>query len=160
MRVSLLAVGRLKESAERGLADRYIDRFDRVGRGVGLGPLDEIEIGESRADAARVRREEEAAAMLARVPERSRIVMLDASGRQFSSEDFAALVADWRDGGTARACFLIGGPDGHGAAAQEAAELGLSLGRMTLPHGLARVLLAEQLYRAATILAGHPYHRG
>ncbi|MFP3920438.1 MAG: 23S rRNA (pseudouridine(1915)-N(3))-methyltransferase RlmH [Dichotomicrobium sp.] len=160
MRVSLIAVGRLKDSAERGLMDRYVERFNRLGRGIGLGPLEEIEIGESRADAARSRRDEESAALLARVPERSRVVSLDAGGRQFSSEDFAALMADWRDGGTPRACFLAGGPDGHGEAATTAADLTLSLGRLTLPHGLARIVLAEQLYRAATILAGHPYHRG
>lgn len=160
MRVSLIAVGRLKDSAERGLADRYVERFNRLGRGIGLGPLDEIEIGESRADTARDRREEEAAALLTRVPERSRVIALDAGGRQLSSEAFSALISDWRDDGTPRACFLIGGPDGHGAAATAAVDLTLSLGPLTLPHGLARIVLAEQLYRAATILAGHPYHRG
>lgn len=159
MRVSLIAVGRLKDSAERGLADRYGERFDRLGRSIGLGPLEEIEIGESRADTARARRDEEAAALLARVPERATVIALDEGGRQLSSEDFAALLADWRDSGVPRACFLIGGPDGHGAAVTGRADLSLSLGRLTLPHGLARIVLAEQLYRAATILAGHPYHR-
>jgi len=159
MRVSLIAVGRLKDSAERGLADRYIDRFDRVGRGIGLGPVDEIEIGESRKGTARARRDDEAAAMLARVPEGARMIALDAGGKQLSSEDFAALVSEWRDDGVPRLCLLIGGPDGHSLAATDAAALRLSLGPMTLPHGLARIILAEQLYRAATILAGHPYHR-
>lgn len=159
MRVSLIAVGRLKDSAERGLADRYLARFDRTGRGIGLGPVDEIEIGESRKGAARARRDEEAAAILSRVPDGARVIVLDAGGKQLSSEDFATLVSEWRDSGLSRAIFLIGGPDGHGESVTGTADLMLSLGRMTLPHGLARIVLAEQLYRAATILAGHPYHR-
>lgn len=160
MRISVIAVGRLKDSAERGLADRYIDRFEKLGRQVGLGALDEVELGESRAQAAAARREDEAAAMLGRVPSRARIVALDAGGKQLTSEDFAALLASWRDEGVPAAAFVIGGPDGHGSSVAGAADVALSLGRMTLPHGLARVVLAEQLYRAATILAGHPYHRG
>jgi len=160
MRISLIAVGRLKDSAERGLADRYIDRFEKLGRQLGLGPLDEVELGESRAQTAPARRDDEAVAMLGRVSARARIVALDAGGKQMTSEDFAALLASWRDDAVPAAAFLIGGPDGHGPAVAGAADLTLSLGRMTLPHGLARVVLAEQLYRAATILAGHPYHRG
>lgn len=159
MRVSLIAVGRLKDKAERGLADRYIERFDRLGRGIGLGPIEEEALGESRKDNAAARRAEEAAAMFARVPEGARVVALDAGGQQLSSEAFAALMGQWRDSGVSRTCFLIGGPDGHGEAVTGAADLTLSLGPMTLPHGLARIFLAEQLYRAATILAGHPYHR-
>jgi len=159
MRLSVIAVGRLKDSAERGLVDRYVERLDRVGRGVGLGPVEEVERGESRKDSAGARRAEEAAAMMARVSEGARVVALDAGGKQLSSEAFAALIGDWRDAGVSRSCFLIGGPDGHGEAVVAAADLTLALGRMTLPHGLARVVLAEQLYRAATILAGHPYHR-
>jgi 23S rRNA (pseudouridine1915-N3)-methyltransferase len=159
MRVSLIAVGRLKDSAERGLADRYIERFDRLGRGIGLGPVEQIELGESRKDNAAARRADEADAMLARVPDGGRVVVLDAGGKQLSSEEFGALIGAWRDAGVSRSCFLIGGPDGQGEAVTAAADLTLSLGRMTLPHGLARIVLAEQLYRSATILAGHPYHR-
>jgi len=159
MRISMIAVGRLKDSAERGLADRYIDRFEKLGRQIGLGALDEVELGESRAQTAAARRDDEAAAMLGRVPARARIVALDAGGKQLTSEDFAALLASWRDEGVPAAAFLIGGPDGHGPTVAGAADLTLSLGRMTLPHGLARVVLAEQLYRVATILTGHPYHR-
>ncbi len=160
MRVSVISVGRLKDSAERGLADRYIDRFDRLGRSIGLGPVDEVEIAESRAHKAAARREEEAAALFVRVAERARTVALDAGGKQLASEEFAALIARWRDEGVPSFAFLVGGPDGHGEAVMGAADLTLSLGRMTLPHGLARIVLVEQLYRAATILAGHPYHRG
>jgi len=160
MRVSLIAIGRLKSEAERSLVERYLERFDRLGRSIGLGPADEVEFSESRKDSAASRRSAEAIAMLARITEGSHIVVLDVGGRQFPSEKFAALVAEWRDAGVSRSCFLIGGPDGHGDAVTSAADLRLSLGPMTLPHGLARVVLAEQLYRAATILAGHPYHRG
>jgi 23S rRNA (pseudouridine1915-N3)-methyltransferase len=159
MRVSLIAVGRLKDKAERGLAERYVSRLNHVGGGIGLGPVEQIELGESRKDNAAARRSEEAAAMLARVPGGARVVALDAGGKQLSSEDFAALMGQWRDSGASRTCFLIGGPDGHGDAVTGAADLTFSLGPMTLPHGLARIVLAEQLYRAATILAGHPYHR-
>jgi len=159
MRISVIAVGRLKDSAERGLADRYIDRFEKLGRQIGLGALDEVELGESRAQTAAARRDDEAAAMLGRVPARARIVVLDAGGKQLTSDDLAALLANWRDDGVQAAAFLIGGPDGHGPTVAGAADLTLSLGRMTLPHGLARVVVAEQLYRAATILTGHPYHR-
>jgi 23S rRNA (pseudouridine1915-N3)-methyltransferase len=87
-------------------------------------------------------------------------VVLDATGRALSSEAFARFLAESRDGGAKEMAFLIGGPDGHGPAVLDAATLKLSLGPMTLPHGLARIVLAEQLYRASTILAGHPYHRG
>jgi len=160
MRVSLIAVGRLKDNAERGLATRYIERFDRVGRGIGLGPVDEIELSESRKETAGARRDAESAAVLARVPAGARVIALDPEGKELSSESFSALIADWRDVGVSRTCFLIGGPDGHGASVTHAADLTLSLGRMTLPHGLARIILVEQLYRAATFLAGHPYHRG
>jgi len=160
MRISLIAVGRLKDSAERGLADRYIDRFDKLGRQIGLGPLDEVELGESRAQSATARRDEEAGALVGRVPQRAPTVALDATGKQLTSERFAALMARWRDEGVPSLAFVIGGPDGLGAGVTNGADLSLSLGRMTLPHGLARVVLAEQLYRAATILAGHPYHRG
>jgi 23S rRNA (pseudouridine1915-N3)-methyltransferase len=159
MRVSLIAVGRLKDKAERGLAERYVSRFDRVGGGIGFGPVEQIELGESRKESAAGRRAEEASAMLARVPTQAKVVALDVEGEQLASEEFAALMGAWRDGGVPRSCFLIGGPDGHGEAVAGVADLTLSLGRITLPHGLARIVLAEQLYRAATILAGHPYHR-
>jgi len=86
-------------------------------------------------------------------------VALDEHGRSLSSEAFAQWIAERRDGGAKTLAFLIGGPDGHSTEALKPATLKLSLGTMTLPHGLARVVLAEQLYRAATILAGHPYHR-
>ena len=88
-----------------------------------------------------------------------REVLLDERGKALSSEEFAALLGKWRDGGVRETRFLIGAADGHGAAARASADLLLGLGAMTWPHMLARAMLAEQLWRATSILAGHPYHR-
>lgn len=96
------------------------------------------------------------------VPEampQSRTVLLDERGKQLSSEEFAAILGKWRDEGVREARFLIGAADGHGDAAREKADLLIAFGAMTWPHLLARAMLAEQLYRATSILAGHPYHR-
>lgn len=89
----------------------------------------------------------------------SRTVLLDERGRQMSSEDFAALLGRWRDDGMREARFLIGAADGHGDEARDGADLLLGFGAMTWPHLMVRAMLAEQLYRATTIIAGHPYHR-
>jgi 23S rRNA (pseudouridine1915-N3)-methyltransferase len=86
-------------------------------------------------------------------------IVLDERGKGHTSAQFAKMLGEARDAGHRGAAVLIGGPDGHGPAARDAADLLLSLGPMTLPHGLARVILAEQVYRAITILSGHPYHR-
>jgi 23S rRNA (pseudouridine1915-N3)-methyltransferase len=89
----------------------------------------------------------------------SREVLLDERGQPLSSEDFAVLLGRWRDEGVREARFVIGAADGHGAAARDRADLLLGFGTMTWPHLLARAMLAEQLWRATSILAGHPYHR-
>ena len=89
----------------------------------------------------------------------SREVLLDERGKQLSSEDFAAILGRWRDDGVREARFLIGAADGHGDAARAKADLLIAFGAMTWPHMLARAMLAEQLWRATSILAGHPYHR-
>ena len=91
---------------------------------------------------------------------RPTLILLDSRGKLFSSEDFAAWIGRQRDGGTQHLIFAVGPADGWSAAARERADLLLSFGPMTFPHELARVMLAEQLYRAFTILAGHPYHSG
>jgi 23S rRNA (pseudouridine1915-N3)-methyltransferase len=158
MRLIVAAVGRLKD-AERELYARYAKRFDAAGRPLGLGPATLSEIGESRAATAGLRKAEEAQKLLKALSAAEVKIALDETGRALSSAAFAQLIAKHRDGGAKTLGFLIGGADGHGQAVLEAANLKLSLGAMTLPHGLARVVLAEQLYRAATILSGHPYHR-
>lgn len=158
MRLIVAAVGRLKD-AERELYERYAKRFDAAGRGLGLGPLSLCEIGEARAATTTLRKSDEAQRLLKAASAADVSIALDENGRALASEDFASLIAKTRDDGAKAVSFLIGGPDGQGEEALAAAKLKLSLGPMTLPHGLARIVLVEQLYRAATILSGHPYHR-
>jgi 23S rRNA (pseudouridine1915-N3)-methyltransferase len=158
MRLIVAAVGRLKD-AERELCERYGKRFDAAGRSLGLGPLTVTELSESRAGNADARMADEAARLLKAASAADVRVVLDEDGKALSSEAFAKWIAQRRDAGAKGLAFLIGGPDGHGSAALEGAALKLSLGAITLPHGMARAVLIEQLYRTATILSGHPYHR-
>lgn len=159
MRLVIAAVGKLKEAADRDLCERYAKRFSQTGRAIGLGPLEYAELMEGRQPTAEGRKNDEAERFLKIAGKADLIIALDVTGRQLTSEAFAELLAKERDGGAKQAVFMIGGPDGHGPAALAQAKIKLSLSAMTLPHGLARVVLAEQLYRAATILSGHPYHR-
>jgi 23S rRNA (pseudouridine1915-N3)-methyltransferase len=159
MRLVIAAVGKLKDGAERDLLARYRERFEALGRKLGLSPIAWHEIPESRAQDVGRRREEEAAALLKMARDADYLIVLDERGKSLTSEAFAGALAKARDGGSKAAAILLGGPDGLSDTVRKAAGLQLSLGAMTLPHGLARVVLAEQLYRAATILAGHPYHR-
>jgi len=158
MRFTVAAVGRLKD-AEHELCERYAKRFDAAGRPLGLGPLKICELNESRAATADARKADEASRLIKAAGAAIEIVVLDEGGKILSSQAFATWIAQRRDGGCRTLAFLVGGPDGHGREAVAGAALRLSLGSMTLPHGLARAVLIEQLYRAATILAGHPYHR-
>lgn len=159
MRLSIIAVGRLKDGPERDLYLKYAKRIDDAGRGIALGPLTLTELAEARQASAGQRRADEATRLISAAESADFTILLDEGGKTFGSEAFARLLAARRDDGRRTAAFLIGGPDGHGDTARARAELTLSLGAMTLPHGLARIVLAEQLYRAATILSGHPYHR-
>jgi 23S rRNA (pseudouridine1915-N3)-methyltransferase len=158
MRLIVAAVGRLKD-AERDLCERYAERFDAAGKSLKLGPLKICEIPESRAATPELRKGDEAQRLAKAASGADVTVALDEGGRPLASEAFARWLAQERDAGAKTMAFLIGGPDGHGAAALAASKLRLSLGAMTLPHGLARAVLLEQLYRTATILSGHPYHR-
>jgi 23S rRNA (pseudouridine1915-N3)-methyltransferase len=160
MRLIVCAVGRLKDGAERDLLDKYRDRLAPLAKRLGLAPVVWHETGESRAADAGTRREEEGAALLRLARDADFLVALDERGKALSSEAFARILAKARDGGAKAASIVIGGPDGLSDAVRNAAHLQMSLGAITLPHGLARIVLAEQLYRAATILSGHPYHRG
>jgi 23S rRNA (pseudouridine1915-N3)-methyltransferase len=105
------------------------------------------------------RKEAEAALLLGAVPAGAAVVALDERGRDLASDELALQLGAWRDGGRRTVAFLIGGPDGLAESTLRAAELRLAFGRMAWPHRLVRVMLAEQLYRAHSILAGHPYHR-
>jgi len=155
MRVHILAVGRMKSGPEAGLVSDYIERFDRSGRALGLGPcvLREVEDRKGGGQAA------EAALLEAAIPEGARVVALDERGTLVTSPAFAERLAGWRDEGCRDAAFMIGGADGLTETLRARADLTLSFGKMVWPHMLARAMLAEQLYRAATILAGAPYHR-
>ncbi|MGI8723827.1 MAG: 23S rRNA (pseudouridine(1915)-N(3))-methyltransferase RlmH [Methyloceanibacter sp.] len=160
MRLLIAAVGKLKQGPERELYAHYLARTKVSGKKLGLFPVDLIEVPESKAGSAQLRRDAEGAALVAKAAPPLRLVALDPAGNQLDSEAFASLLAKFRDAGAPGLAFVIGGADGLGQQVLEKAERTLSLGPMTLPHGLARIVLAEQLYRATTILAGHPYHRG
>jgi 23S rRNA (pseudouridine1915-N3)-methyltransferase len=160
MRLLIAAVGKLKQGPERELCAHYLARADALGRSLSLSPLSAVELAEARGGETSARRAAEAEALLAKVPPNQTLICLDPGGKMLSSEDLADVLGKARDEGMAGITFLIGGADGLGQAALDRADMTLSLGPMTLPHGLARIVLAEQLYRAMTILAGHPYHRG
>ena len=155
MRLAVCAVGRLRAGPERMLADDYIARFNRTGRPLGLGPLTEHEVEDRRGGGMAAEIE-----LLTRaIPQGALVVALDERGQMLTSPEFAQHLARWRDEGCGDAAFVIGGADGLAPALRDRADLLLSFGRMVWPHMLVRVMLAEQLYRAATILSGGPYHR-
>ena len=158
MRLSVHAVGRMKTGPERELAERYFGRLQKSGPSVGLDFSGVAEIGESRARSTDERRREEAAALAAHAGD-AVVFLLDERGKNPTSENLAERIAALRDGGRKHLVFAVGGPDGHDETSRAAADLVLSFGAQTWPHQLVRVMLAEQLYRVSTILAGHPYHR-
>jgi 23S rRNA (pseudouridine1915-N3)-methyltransferase len=160
MRVIVIAIGRLKQGPERELAETYRKRAQAIGRTLGLREIEIVEIRESRAADAERRRVEESIAIANVIPERAAIVILDERGESLDSGALAALLRKWRAEDPAAACFVIGGADGLAANLRERAKLKLAFGTATWPHQLVRIMLLEQLYRAASILAGHPYHRG
>jgi len=155
MRLHLCAVGRMRAGPERALIDDYVARFDRTGRALGLGPMTEHEVEDKRGGGMAAEAE-----LLGRaVPAGALLAVLDERGRSLTSRAFAAQLARWRDEGRQDVAFAIGGADGIDPALRDRAGFALSFGAMVWPHLLVRVMLAEQIYRAATILAGGPYHR-
>ncbi len=155
MRVHICAVGRLRSGPERDLVDDYLQRFDRTGRALFLGPTTEHEV-EDKKNAGMAA---EADLLSRAMPPSAVVVTLDERGKLLSSPEFAAMLARWRDDGRQDLAFVIGGADGIDPALRARADASVSLGAMVWPHMLVRVMLAEQLYRAASILAGLPYHR-
>jgi 23S rRNA (pseudouridine1915-N3)-methyltransferase len=155
MRVHLCVVGRSRAGPEKTLVDDYMLRFDRTGRALGLGPAHLHEVEDKRGGGMA------GEAMLLRraIPTGALIVILDERGAALTSPQFADRLAGWRDGGRQDIAFVIGGADGLHPDLRAGADFSLSLGGMVWPHLLVRVMLTEQLYRAATILAGSPYHR-
>ena len=159
MRLVVISIGRLKQGPERELAERYRERFEDIGRKLGFRGLEIHEIPESRGRDAAVRIPEEATAISAAIPEKSLLVALDERGDNIDSAAFARHLGRWRDEGIANTIFMIGGADGLSPDLRRKAKLGIAFGSATWPHQMVRVMLLEQIYRAATILAGHPYHR-
>ena len=155
MRVHLIAVGRLRSGPELTLFNDYTQRFNKIGRQLGLGPINMIEVEDkkSRGMSAEYTLIEKA------IPNGSFVCVLDERGKIISSPDFAAGIAAWRDQGYQDITFIIGGADGIDPDLRTKSDAAISFGKMVWPHMLVRVMLSEQLYRAASILVGAPYHR-
>ena len=159
MRLLLICVGRPKAGPERDLAARYVARAAAAGRAIGFSSVELREAGESRAARPDDRKREEAKAIRGLLAPPSNVIALDENGAQMTSRGLATELGRARDQGIASAAFVIGGPDGLEPAFLASAPLTLSFGAMTWPHQLVRIMAAEQIYRAMTILSGHPYHR-
>ena len=159
MHLILAAVGRLKKGPECELVERYVERIKASGRNLGFARFSTLEIAESRAASAEARQREEEKSLLDKLPAESRLVLFDERGKSRSSRQFSREIAAFRDQGDAHLAFVIGGPDGLSPEFRKQAATIVSFGQLTLPHQLARVMVAEQIYRAMTILSGHPYHR-
>ena len=156
MKLTIAAAGRLRAGPEKDLVDEYLKRAGGAGRALALGPFDLHEVDErkARTPAAQSRK------LLDAVPADAHAIALDERGEALSSTGLARLLAELRDRGVGETVFLIGGAEGHAPVLRERANRLLSLGPMVWPHMLVRVMLAEQLYRAFSILADSPYHRG
>ncbi|WP_339947250.1 23S rRNA (pseudouridine(1915)-N(3))-methyltransferase RlmH [uncultured Albimonas sp.] len=155
MKVHLVAVGRARGGPEAALVQDWLTRFDRAARPLGFGPARLLEVEDRKGRGSQA----EGELILAALPDGAVLVALDERGRELTSPDFADRLADWRDQGRRDLVLAIGGADGHSDAVRARADLLLSFGKMVWPHMLARAMAAEQIYRAATILAGSPYHR-
>jgi 23S rRNA (pseudouridine1915-N3)-methyltransferase len=158
MRIVIYSVGRLKAGPDRLLVERYLERAVHTGRGLGL-EVATREFTESRAGRAEDRMAQEASAILGALPSSARLILLDETGKTPTSVEFSRRMGRLRDDGLGDLAFAIGGADGHGATLRARADETLAFGPMTWPHQIVRLLLAEQIYRAMTILSGHPYHR-
>ena len=157
MRITLAAIGQMKSGPERELVDRYADRFAKIAPSLGLEFKGIAQSNESRARDAETRKREEAKFLTEGDP--AKLIALDERGKPLTSQDFASLIARFRDDGAKTLNLVIGGADGLHESVRERADRVISFGAMTMPHQLVRVCAIEQLYRAATILTGHPYHR-
>lgn len=159
MRLVISAIGRMKAGPETDLLARYADRAAKTGRQLGISALDIREFAESRDRNKEARCSAESGLLLKSVSSSARIVVLDETGRDETSLGLSGHVQNALDSGVSEFAFMIGGPDGHSGELIGRADKVLRFGSMTWPHQLVRVMLAEQLYRAVSILAGHPYHR-
>lgn len=158
MRLLVAAIGRLK-GAETELSERYRKRAAQAGRQLGWRDVEIVEIRESRADDTNKRMLEESIALANVIPQGAVVVLLDARGDNLDSAAFAGQLAQWRESDKPAAVFIIGGADGLAPSLKDKATMRLAFGAATWPHQMVRAMLLEQIYRAATILTGHPYHR-
>jgi 23S rRNA (pseudouridine1915-N3)-methyltransferase len=159
MRLVVAAIGRLKDGPERELAERYRKRAEQTGRRIGFRDMEVMEIRESRAQEVGKRIAEESIALTNVIPDKAAVVILDERGESLDSTTLASRLGRWRDDGRPAALFIIGGDDGLAPNLRDKASLRLAFGAATWPHQLVRVMLLEQIYRALSILSGHPYHR-
>ena len=159
MRFTISCIGRMKSGADKDLFDRYLDRARKTGRALGVTEVTLSEYPESRAQRPADRKNEEAGILLQSLLPGAKLVVLDETGRNLTSPAFSEKLQSWKDDSIPEIVFSIGGADGHGQDVLARADLKLALGAMTWPHQIARILLAEQIYRAMTIQSGHPYHR-
>ena len=159
MRIIVAAIGRLKQGPEADLTERYRKRAAQTGRSLGLRDVEIVEIRESRVDDAGKRMIEESIALANVIPQGAAVVLLEPRGGNLDSAALANQLAQWRSVGKPAVVFMIGGPDGLAPSLADKADVKLAFGTATWPHQLVRVMLLEQLYRATTILSGHPYHR-
>lgn len=153
MRLTYLVVGKMKSGPERELVDEYVKRAAPVARSLGFRGIEEVEVASGGGLDA------EAARILEKIPSGARVLRLDEFGPSMGSAEFAGKLAQWRDQGTPDLVFLIGGAEGYGEAVRRAAPETLAFGPQTWPHRFVRAMLAEQVYRAVSILAGTPYHK-
>lgn len=159
MRVLIAAVGRLKHGPERDLAERYRKRAADLGRTIALKGIDLVEVKESRADNLERRMLEESIAIANVLPQRAVTVVMDERGENATSGAIAGRLQAWQSAGQGAVAFIVGGADGLAPSLRDRADFTLAFGAATWPHQLLRIMLLEQLYRAVTILARHPYHR-
>jgi 23S rRNA (pseudouridine1915-N3)-methyltransferase len=160
MRLLVLAVGNARGTPEGALTEDYAGRARAFGKRYGFTSVAVEEIGVSKLREARARLAAEGDRLAERIPAGAQVILLDAKGKGMTSEDFAETLGAMRDAGARDLVFLIGGPDGMVLPASVKPSRSLAFGAQVWPHLLVRAMLAEQIYRAITILGGHPYHRG
>ncbi|MEO1747349.1 MAG: 23S rRNA (pseudouridine(1915)-N(3))-methyltransferase RlmH [Pseudomonadota bacterium] len=160
MQLGLICVGKMKAGPERDLLDRYCDRIAKSASPLGMSWAGIAEIAESRASDAKARKSQEAENIIAHIKsERAALIVLDETGHDMPSGEWAKLIERFRDDGRTKCLLAIGGADGHGTEIKSRANRLVSFGKQTMPHQLVRIIATEQLYRVVTILSGHPYHR-
>ena len=159
MRLSALVIGKMKKGSETELFERYLERADKAGRQLGISSVSYSQYVESKATGVDERKAEESQVLMGGLKPGGFLIALDENVKDISSTDLADLILNNMENAIPETAFAIGGPDGHGQQILKSANLVIRMGKMTWPHQIARVMLAEQLYRSITILSGHPYHR-